>query len=240
MSDGELARLADLERTLVGAAEQQARRRRARRRRALIVGVVALPLVLAAAVSVAATGLPGSIDQRLATLRDNQLSATPAAVHGISQALGTRPRDGASARTWLVGGQRITGYATPGGSFCFTFSGRSGGCVNRTSLSPANPIDPMMDYGPRTFRVYGLVMDGVTTISVRARGITHRAAVARNAFYLEADALGGTRTLSATLIVGLRDGTTKRLPIRLHPFAWVAPHRLLKMPGSLPAEDTAA
>jgi hypothetical protein len=227
MSDGELARLDDLERTLVVAAEQQAQRRRVRRRRALAAGAVAVPLVLAATVSVAATGLSASIDQRLATLGDGGLGASPAAAV-------------ANGRTWRVAGRRITGHTTAGGSFCFTFSGHSGGCVTGTSLSRANPIDPMLDYGPRTFRVYGLAMDGVTTVSVHARGITQRAAVARNAFFLEADALGGTRTLSATLIVRLRDGTTKRLPIRLHPFAWAAPHRLPNMPGYLPAENTAA
>ena len=45
----------------------------------------------------------------------------------------------------------------------------------------------MIDNAPGTLHVYGLAMDGVTSISLRARGVTRRAVMGRNAFYLDGE-----------------------------------------------------
>jgi hypothetical protein len=237
---GEAGRLAALERTLLGAATRQAQRRRSRRRRVIVVLAVAAPLLLAAAASVASTqGFFGGVDQQLSTLRDDRLIAHGKPATGLFHALGALPRDRASRRSWLIAGRRVTGYTTPGGSFCFRFGPFTGGCIRPGDLTAANPVAFTVDYGPKTFRVYGLAIDGVTAVSLRARGITRRVLVVRNAVYIDDGSLGGLRPLTAMLIVHLRGGAIARMPIRasggLRPTGKVLPI----LPGAMPAGDTA-
>ena len=175
MTTSETGRLAALERTLVGPRPQQAERRRGRARRAVILAAVAAPLILVAAGSVAATGVLGGIDPRLAACAQSASALAP----------GQSPSPRAGSSRDIASASR-----TPGGSFCFRF-GRTHGRVSRNPALTPDAGRPATDNGPATFRVYGLAVDGVTAISVRARGVTRRAVMGRNAFYLEEDSLGG-------------------------------------------------
>ena len=241
MTGGEAGRLAALERTLVGAAARQAQRRRSRRRRVIAVLAVAGPLVLAAAGAVASTqGFLSSVDQQLSTLRDDRLIVHGGPSTGLVEALGALPRDRASRRSWLIAGRRVTGYTTPSGSFCFRFGPFTGGCIRPGELTPANPVAYTVDYGPKTFRVYGLAIDGVTSVTLRARGVTRRVLLVRNAVYIDDGSLGGLGPLTGSLTVHLSGGAVARMPIRasggLRPSARFLPI----LPGAMPVGDTAA
>ena len=241
MTRGEVSRLARLERTLVGAAGREAQRRRTRRRRAIVLCAVAAPLVLAAAASIAATrGYLGGVDEQFGALRDDRLIPQIGPSAQLTDELGARPRDRSSRRAWIVSGQRVVGYTTPGGSFCYVFGSLTGGCLQPGELTSATPVSPTVEYGPRTFRIYGLAMDGVTSISLRARGATWRGNLVRNAFYLQAKALAGTRVLTGTLIVRLEGGAVVRVPVRARGGLRPAHAFLPILPGVLPAGDTAA
>jgi hypothetical protein len=236
----ETAQLAALERTLVGAAARQAVRRRYRRR--LIVGLaVAAPLLLAVAGSVASThGLFGrGVDQQFSALRDDRLITLAPPSDDLSDALGALPRDRASRRSWVISGQRITGYTTPRGRFCFLFGPLTGGCVQPGELSPPTPVSYSMDFGPTTFRIYGLAYDGVTGISLRARGLTRPVHVVRNALYLSERSFAGGPEFNGTLIVHLRGGAVTRMRVHIagghRPTGKVLP----LLPGVMPAGNTA-
>jgi hypothetical protein len=240
MSAPGIDRLAALEGTLVAAAEEQARRHRRRHRRAVVLMVIAAPLVLAAAGSVAATGLFfRGVDQNLSALRDERLLAPTAQAAKIAPALGARPRDRRSERSWRVGGRRVVGYTTPAGSFCFMFSGLGGGCLQAHVLGTATPVDATTVNGVGVLDVFGLATDSVTSIGVRLHGVTHRATMSHNAFLFES-ALGGKDTLSLTLIVKFRDGTTRRVPMRADGATLPRFHPQPRLPGALaPIGDTA-
>lgn len=241
MTRGEVSRLAKLERTLVGAAGREAQRRRTRRRRVILLCAVAAPLALAAIASIAATrGYLGGVDQQFGALRDDRLIPRLGPSAQLTGELGARPRDRSSQRAWIVSGQRVVGYTTPGGSFCYVFGSLTGGCLQPGQLTSATPVSPTVEYGPRTFRIYGLAMDGVTSISLRARGATWRGNLVRNAFYLQANALGGTGILTGTLIVRLHGGAIVRVPVRARGGLRPARAFLPILPGVLPAGDTAA
>jgi hypothetical protein len=242
VTGGEAGRLAALERTLVGAAARQAQRRRSRRRRVIAAFAVAAPLVLAAAGAVASTqGFFSGVDQQLSTLRDDRLVAHDTPSTRLFDALGALPRDQASRRSWLIAGRRVTGYTTPSGSFCFRFGPFTGGCIRPGELTPANPVAYTVDYGPKTFRVYGLAIDGVTAVSLRARGVTRRVLLVRNAVYIDDGSLGGLRPLTGTLIVHLRGGAVARMPIRASGGLRPTPEKVLPiLPGAMPVGDTAA
>jgi len=238
---GEVSRLAKLEWTLVGAAGREAERRRTRRRRAIVVCAVAAPLALAAAASIAAThGYLGGVDEQFGALRDDRLIPQIGPSAQLTDELGARPRDHSSRRAWIVSGQRVVGYTTPGGSFCYVFGSLTGGCLQPGQLTSATPVSPTVEYGPRTFRIYGLAMDGVTSISLTARGATWRGNLVRNAFYLQANALAGTQVLTGTLIVRMHGGAVVRVPVRARGGLRPARAFLPILPGVLPAGDTAA
>jgi hypothetical protein len=237
----ELNRLAALERTLVDAAASEAQRRTRRRRRTLVLAALVAPLVLAAAAAVAATGgLFTGIDQQFSTLRDDRLAARVETMMGFARSVNANPRDRASERSWLVAGHRVVGFTTPSGSFCFRFGKLTRGCLQPGVLTADNPVDTTIDYGPGTFRIYGLAIDDVTAVSLRTGGVTRRAIIEHNAFFLEAKSLGGTRGFSAKLIVGLRDGTTRHLPVHLGPLDPDPPKSFPPLPGVLPAMNAAA
>jgi hypothetical protein len=240
MSAPGIDRLAALEGTLVAAAEEQAGRHRRRHRRAVVLMVIAAPLVLAAAGSVAATGLFfRGVDQNLSALRDERLLAPTAQAAKITSAVGARPRDRRSERSWRVGGRRVVGYTTPAGSFCFMFSGLGGGCLQAHVLGTATPVDATTVNGVGVLDVFGLATDSVTSIGVRVHGVTHRAAISHNAFLFES-ALGGKDTLALTLIVKFRDGTTRQVPMRADGATLPRFHPQPRLPGALaPVGDTA-
>jgi hypothetical protein len=234
-------RLAALEGTLVAAAEAQAARHRRRRRRAVVLMVIAAPLVLAAAGSLAATGLFfQGVDQNLSALRDERLLAPTAQAAKITSALGARPRDRQSERSWRIGDRRVVGYTTRAGSFCFIFSGLGGGCLQAHVLGTATPVDTTVVYGVGVLDVFGLATDTVTSVGVRVHGVTHDAAMSHNAFLFESDSLGGKDSLALTLIVKFRDGTTRRVPMRADGATLPRFHPQPRLPGALaPIGDTA-
>ncbi len=241
MSAPGIDRLAALEVTLVAAAEAQARRHRRRRRRAIVLMAVAAPLVLVAAGSLAATGLfSRGVDQNLSALRDERLLAPTAQVAKITSALGARPRDRRSERSWRVGGRRVVGYTTPAGAFCFIFTGLGGGCLQAHVLGTATPLDASANNGVGVLAIYGLATDTVTSIGVRLHGVTHRAAMSHNAFLFESDSLGSKDSLALTLIVRFRDGTTRQVPMRADGATLPRLHPQPRLPGALaPIGDTA-
>jgi hypothetical protein len=209
----ELERLARLETTLVGAAATQATRRRRRRRRSVVLAVVVAPLVLVAAGSVARVGTLRGVDHNLSVLRDDRVAAPPGAVDKLSGSLGARSSDGESERSWLVGRQRVEAYRTRSGRFCFGFSGTAGGCFTKTGLTSGRPLDPTADRVARGFRVYGVAADEVTSVTLAVRGVTHRVALSRNAFYLQVDSPVGPQRFTLTLLAHLRDGETTQMRI---------------------------
>jgi hypothetical protein len=232
-------RLAALERALVGAAAVQALRLRRRRRRVVVLGAATAPLVLAAAGSVAATGLfSAGVDRHLAPLRDDRLRVRPAAVASVQSSAGEQPRDAAGNRAWTVAGRRVVGFTSRSGHFCFEFVGFTGGCVAPGQLTPEHPVAVSSDNQPGEFRVYGLAADEVTSLTLRARGVTRRVPLGRNAFFLDAPALGTRHGFSGTLVARLRDGTTRTVPISVGGF--IPAERLPALPGSLPVENAAA
>jgi hypothetical protein len=235
---GEVGRLAALERTLVGAAARQAERRKRRYRQLAVVAALSAPLLLVAAASVAATGSFAGVDRDLSTLRDDRLVVSPGSSSSLAGTFDARPRDRSSARIWGIHALRVAEYSTDDGSFCFVFGKLTGGCLQPGTLTAANPLDLTTDYRPKVFRVYGLAADGVRAISLRARGLTRRALVGRNAFYLEDDSLGGTRGFFATLTVNMRDGTTRH--VRFVVGGEGTRHILPSFAGLAPAADTAA
>ncbi len=154
-------------------------------------------------------------DRHLSALRDERLEASAHATTWIAGAAGKQPRDAVGGRTWLVGGHRVTGFTAADGSFCFRCARGAGGCLAEPGLSLATPVTVMSDNAPGTLRVYGLAMDGITAVSLRARGVTRRAAMGRNAFYLGANALGSRKGFAGTLIVRYGGGTTRLVSLRI-------------------------
>ncbi len=237
----EAQRLALLEATLVGAAAAQAGRRRRRRRRSVILAAVVAPLVLVAAGSVARTGTVRGVDHNLSALRDDRLTAPGTPAGTLMRAIGARPRDRESERSWRVGTQRVIGYTTPSGMFCFRFVALTGGCLSRDTLTDARPLGATVDHLNRHVRVYGLATDDVVGVTVRAQSVTRRAAMGRNAFYLQFDSPDGGRGFTLTLIAHLRDGGIRRMHIPIAETDIRPPKALPALPGALtPIEDTAA
>jgi hypothetical protein len=134
----------------------------------------------------------------------------------------------------------VTGYTTPGGSFCYRFGAFTGGCVGAGELTASNPVAVTVDYGAKVFRVYGLAHDGVSRLELRTGGVTRPVPLARSAFFLQDASLGGVRPFSGTLTVHLRGGGIVRLPLRAGGGLRPSTKFLPILPGSMPAGDTAA
>jgi hypothetical protein len=237
---GEAERLATLETALMGAAATQASRRRRRRRRGVVLAAVVAPLVLAAAGSVAGMGVLRGVDHNLSTLRDDRLSAPPRAVAGIEASLGARSRDGESTREWYVGPQRVVGYTTPAGRFCYTFVARAGGCLSRAALTPGRPLNLNVDSHVSPIRLYGLASDDVIAVTVVDRGVTRSAALAHNAFYFQFAAAGGRRGFALTIVAHMRGGATRRMRVPIGEPAAKPSKTLPALPGALPPVETTA
>jgi hypothetical protein len=237
----ETERLALLEATLVGAAAVQARRRQRRRRRALVLAVVIAPLALAAAGSVARTGVLKGVDHNLSTLRDDRFAAPAGAAAKLAGALGARSRDRQSERRWRVGSQRVVGYTTPSGRFCYSFVALTGGCLAGETLTNAHPLNPTIEHPGGLVRIYGLAADEVIGVTVRAGAVRRRAALGRNAFYFQMNSPGGRQGFTLTLVAQLRDGAFRQMRIPVGEMDTRPSKMLPRLPGVLtPVEDTAA
>ena len=222
MTTSETGRLAALERTLVGAAAQQAERRR------------------------------GRDGARSCSRRwRRRSSSSPQArwlPRGCSEAsiLASQPC-AQSTSPWLPGSRRARSRATSRAIACRLSPPRvvaSASCSvhSRAGLQPGMltadaPVGLATDYGPGSFRVYGLAADDVTAVSVRARGVTRR----RD---------GAQRVLSPGRFPRrqgpieryidrpMRDGPTRHVPFAVDRYN--LPRVLPSLPGFAPAANTAA
>ena len=145
MTGAEAGRLAALEQTLVAAAARRRRGARRRRRRAVALLAVGAPLVLAAASVGATKGFFGGVDEQFATLRDDRLIPRNAPSTGLSNALGSAPRDWQSRRAWSIAGHQRVGLHDAEREASHRFGSLTGGCVSPGELSAANPIDYTSD-----------------------------------------------------------------------------------------------
>jgi hypothetical protein len=171
----------------------------------------------------------GTGELQISAVRDPALAATDPsdadALARLARAAGMPPAPGGAAQTWTVGGHDVLGYTTAGGSFCFAFAGGAGGCLQPGALTPERPLEVMTDYGPGTFNVYGLALDGVTAVTVRLGGTPRPAAFAHNSFAYSDPGLGGTAGVDGELIATMGDGTIHALPIHVGSLA-IAPDGL--------------
>ncbi len=134
--------------------------------------------------------------------------ADGAAAGVFAQAAGV-PTAGGPPQAWEVGGRGVLGYSAADGRFCFVFRGLTGGCLAAGSLTDEQPLDITTDYGPGTFRVYGLALDGVTAVSIRIGATEYPAAFAHNAFFFSDAARGGTAGISGELVATVSDGSAR-------------------------------
>jgi hypothetical protein len=179
---------------------------------ALVVGVCGVALATASSSAGDDSGTPVSKLQ-VAAADDPALASTDpaddAAAAKLVAATGVAASDGAATQTWAVGGLSVLGYAASGGRFCFEFQRLGGGCLAPGVLTDEAPIDLTTDYGPGTFHVYGLVLDGVAGVSVSVNGTSRPASFAHNAFSFSDDELGGTDGIAGEVIATMSDGTTR-------------------------------
>jgi hypothetical protein len=166
---------------------------------------------------------------QISAMRDPALAVSTSsggdAVAKLAAVAGLPAAPGGTAQTWKVGGHSVVGYTSAGGSFCFAFSGGAGGCLQPGTLTDEHPLDVMTDYGPGTFNVYGLALDGVTAVTVQLGGTSQPAAFAHNAFTFSDPRLGGTAALEGDVIATMSDGTTRAAPFRIGSLE-IAPDRL--------------
>jgi hypothetical protein len=148
----------------------------------------------------------------IAAASDPSLTSTdPADGDAAAQLAGAAGVSGSTQapQSWQVGGRAVLGYTADDGRFCFEFRELTGGCVSAGTLSDRRPLDVTVDHGPATFRVYGLALDGVTSVAVRIDGSDHQAELAHNAFAFSDDALGATPSATGELVATMSDGTTR-------------------------------
>jgi hypothetical protein len=124
----------------------------------------------------------------------------------------------AAPQTWKVGAVSVLGYTAADGKFCYEFRELTGGCLRAGVLTDEQPLDVTTDYGPGTFHVYGLALDGVIAVTVTAGGAPQPAAFAHNAFFFSDNGLGGTDGLSGMVTATMSDGTTRAQPIHISSF----------------------
>jgi hypothetical protein len=121
----------------------------------------------------------------------------------------------AAPQTWAVGDRSVLGYQASGGRFCFEFRTLAGGCLEPGVLTNAQPVELTTDYGRGTFHVYGLVLDGVTAVSVSVGGVSRPAAFAHNSFSFSDDDLGGTDGIAGKVVATMSDGSTREAPFHV-------------------------
>jgi hypothetical protein len=161
-------------------------------------------------------------DLRIAATTDASLTspgpADRAAASVFAQAAGV-PISGGAPQAWEVGGRRVLGYTAADGRFCYAFRDLTGGCLAAGSVSDAQPLDITTDYGPGTFHVYGIALDGVTAVTVRIGAVERPAAFAHNAFFFSDAALGGTAGISGELVATMSDGSARAQRFGVSPLA---------------------
>ncbi len=128
-----------------------------------------------------------SVDDHLSTLRDERLEVPAGAVAPMASAAGARPRSGMSGRSWLVAGRRVIGYDDPRRALLLPLR-RLHGRLHREAraLAATSRSTPWSTTGPASSASTASPTDGVVAVSVRVHGVTRRAAVGRNAFFLAA------------------------------------------------------
>jgi hypothetical protein len=211
--------LVDYEHVIRAAARRQISDRQRRRRRLATSLAVALPAVLAVGVAGAETAAFTSIGSELGLVRDTALSspARPSdrtAESWMTAAAGEGPRDPSSTRQWTIDGHRFVGFTSANGDFCTNL----GGCLQPGTLSDAMPLATTVGYGPGVFQVFGLAIDGVTSVRITVGSTTGDATMGPNSFYYENDALGGTAGFQGTATATMQDGTTREIPIHVSAF----------------------
>jgi hypothetical protein len=195
-------------------------------RKRLDVIAIALAIVagtggalLATTSSSAGGTAPGAGEVPVAAARDPAFAASDAGaadvVAKLAAATGLPAARAATAQTWNVGGRSVRGYTSARGSFCFAFSGGTGGCLQPGTLTDERPLDVTTDYAPGTFNVYGLALDGVSAVTVHVGGRSFAAAFAHNAFTFSDGDLGGTAAVEGEAIATMSDGTTRAVPFRI-------------------------
>jgi hypothetical protein len=190
---------------------------------ALVVGVGGVAGTTASSSAHVDTGMAtGGL--QLAAVGDPALTSSDptdsAAESRLVYATGVAASDPSAApQTWVVGDRTVLGYTASGGRFCFEFRALGGGCLEPGVLTDAHPIELTTDYGRGVFHVYGLVLDGVTAVSVAVGGTARPAALAHNAFSFSDDELGGTDGITAEVVATMRDGTTREAPFHVDPLA---------------------
>jgi hypothetical protein len=186
---------------------------------ALLVGVGGVALATASSSAGDGSGTPAG-GLQLAAVDDPALtSSDPSdndALAKLVYATGVAASDPAAApQTWAVGESSVLGYTASGGRFCFEFRSLVGGCLEPGTLTDSQPIDVTVDYGPGIFHLYGLVLDGVTAVSVDVAGSSRPAAFAHNAFYFSDDRLGGSDEIRGAVVATMSDGTTRAAPFHV-------------------------
>jgi hypothetical protein len=186
---------------------------------ALVAGVGGVALATAAS-SASDDGGAAAGTLQLAAVGDPTLASTDPSdsddAAKLVYATGVAASDAAAApQTWKVGDRSVLGYDASGGRFCFEFRSLGGGCLQPGVLTDELPVDLTTDYGPGTFRAYGLALDGVTAVSVSVGGSSRPAAFAHNAFYFSDDALGGTAGIAGEVVATMSDGTTRKVPFHV-------------------------
>jgi hypothetical protein len=136
----------------------------------------------------------------------------------------------------------VIGYTTPSGTFCFRFVALTGGCLSRDTLTDARPLAPTVDHLDSRVRIYGLATDDVVGVTVRTAWVTRRAAMGRNAFYVQMNSPEARGGFTLTLVAHLRGGKSREMRILVSDTESSRPKQALPaLPGALsPVEDTAA
>jgi hypothetical protein len=181
---------------------------------ALLAGAGGATLATAPSLAGDAPGTAGAL--QISAAGDPALASSDPAVERaaarLATATGEPATDATTAQTWTVGGRSVLGYTAAGGGFCYEFRRLAGGCLQPGVLTDAQPIDVTTGYGPGTFQIFGLALDGVTAVSISAGGSSWQAAFAHNSFLFADDELGGTAALSGSVIATMSDGTTRTTP----------------------------
>ena len=123
----------------------------------------------------------GTGELQISAMRDPALAATDPsdadAVARLARVAGLPPAPGGQRGPGRSAGTSVLGYATAGGASASPSPGGAGGCLQPGTLTSERPLEVMTDYGPGTFNVYGLALDGVTAVTVHLGGTSRRCGI---------------------------------------------------------------